>query len=67
MEYPPGWTCDVVVLKLEVYILDTLPRADALAVAEHLEACHECVEQVWHVRVTVAGRDRAAEGAVRRV
>jgi hypothetical protein len=46
MEYPAGWTCEVVVLRLEWYLVDTLPRAEALAVAEHLEACLECAQRL---------------------
>jgi hypothetical protein len=42
MEYPPGWTCERTVLRLESYLLSTLIHIDALAVAEHLEACGEC-------------------------
>ena len=44
MEYPPGWTCEVTVLRFEFYLLGTLTRLDALAVAEHLEACACCAQ-----------------------
>jgi anti-sigma factor RsiW len=40
--YPPGWTCDLIVLRLELYLVSVLPRAESLAVAEHLEMCPEC-------------------------
>jgi hypothetical protein len=46
MEYPPGWTCEVVTLRLEFYILNTLPRGDALAIAEHVEACNPCAHHL---------------------
>jgi len=51
-EYPPGWSCEVVVLRFERYILGTLNRGEALAIAEHLEACIVCAEQlaVWKPR-----------------
>ena len=44
MEYPPGWTCEVVVLRLELYVLATMPLDGALAMAEHLEACEACAQ-----------------------
>jgi hypothetical protein len=44
MEYPQGWTCEVVVFRLESYVRYTLPQGDALALAEHLEACLSCVQ-----------------------
>ena len=44
-EYPAGYTCDVIALRLDRYVMGTLARADALAVAEHLEACAWCEER----------------------
>ena len=44
MEYPAGWTCEVVVVRLEAYLLGTLLWADALALAEHIEACVSCAQ-----------------------
>ena len=41
-EYPRHWTCEVTVLRLEAYLRRTLPLAESLAVAEHLEACDSC-------------------------
>lgn len=41
-EYPRYWTCEVTVLRLDAYLRRTLPLADSLAVAEHLEACDSC-------------------------
>jgi anti-sigma factor RsiW len=46
MEYPPGWTCEVTVLRFEFYLLGTLTRLEALAVAEHLEACAACAQRL---------------------
>ena len=50
MEYPPGWTCEVVVLRLEYYFLDTIPRVEALAIAEHIEACEPCAHRMVLLR-----------------
>lgn len=44
MEYPQGWTCEIVVLRLEAYVRYTLPQGEALAIAEHLEACEWCAQ-----------------------
>ena len=57
MEYPPGWTCEVVTLRLEYYILNTVPRIEALAIAEHVEACEPCAYRLVLLR-TVAGKPR---------
>jgi anti-sigma factor RsiW len=65
MEYPAGWTCELVVLRLEWYLVDTLPRAEALAVAEHLEACLECAQRLMLVPAPGGSRGRAGEGARR--
>jgi len=46
MEYPPRWTCEVILVRLEGYLLRTLPLGEALAVAEHLEACASCTQWV---------------------
>ena len=46
MNYPAGWTCEVVAVRLERYLVRTLPRGDALAVAEHIEACLWCAQRV---------------------
>jgi len=52
MEYPPGWTCKVVTLRLEYYLLNTVPRVEALAIAEHVEACEPCAHQLARLRPT---------------
>ena len=44
MEYPSGWTCEVTVVRLERYVVESLPRQEMLAVGEHLEACVECAQ-----------------------
>jgi hypothetical protein len=54
MDYPAGWTCESTVLQLELYLLRTLPLAQALSVAEHLEACPECLQQLVLFRVTLS-------------
>ena len=53
-EYPAGYTCEVTVVLLERYVAGTLPRADALAVAEHLEACPPCMERLVIIRFGMA-------------
>ena len=53
VEYPSGWTCELIVVKLELYLRDTLSRGESLAVAEHLEACVECAQHlVLYSRMT---------------
>jgi hypothetical protein len=42
IDHPPGWNCELVSLRFERYLLGTLEQGDALALAEHLEACVEC-------------------------
>jgi anti-sigma factor RsiW len=44
--YPAGWTCDLIVVRLERYLLGTLAWTEALAVAEHIEACMWCAERI---------------------
>ncbi|HKW40609.1 MAG TPA: zf-HC2 domain-containing protein [Gemmatimonadales bacterium] len=51
MEYPVGWTCELIVVRLERYVMETLPRREMLAVAEHLEACTECGQALVLLRV----------------
>jgi anti-sigma factor RsiW len=46
VEYPMGWTCGRVTLKLEFYLVGSLPHAEALAVAEHIEACVSCAQRL---------------------
>jgi hypothetical protein len=46
IEYPVGWTCEVVLIRLERYRASTLPRVEALALAEHLEACVSCAQSL---------------------
>jgi anti-sigma factor RsiW len=58
IDYPPGFTCDLIVSRLERYIVGTLPRAEALAVAEHLEACSTCAHRVVPVRLTASEDER---------
>jgi len=44
VEYPSGWTCEVTAVRLERYVVESLPRREMLAVGEHLEACLECAQ-----------------------
>jgi hypothetical protein len=57
-EYPPGWTCERTGLRFEAYLLSTVSVIDALAVAEHLEACDCCAQRLVLYRLTVAERRR---------
>jgi hypothetical protein len=58
VEYPTGWTCELVVVKLELYLHDTLSRDESLAVAEHLEACAGCIHLLVVRSVVGPGRGR---------
>jgi anti-sigma factor RsiW len=53
-EYPAGYTCEVVALRLDRYVAGTLSRTDALSVAEHLEACAWCVERLALLHVSAS-------------
>lgn len=44
VEYPPGWSCAQVTIRLERYLVGTLPHGEALGVADHIEACVECAQ-----------------------
>jgi anti-sigma factor RsiW len=61
--YPEGVTCEVVIVCLERYLASSLPLGDALATAEHLEACAECAQRIALLRVTIT---RSAGPARRR-
>ena len=54
MEYPIGWNCELVIVRLELYLGARLPLDDALAIAEHLEACVECAQQLALRRAPMA-------------
>ena len=45
-EYPAGWTCELVLVRIARYRASTLSLAESLAMAEHLEACFECTQQL---------------------
>ena len=62
MDFPAGWTCELVVARLDAYLLETMALADALAVAEHLEACPGCGERRVVRRTIVVVRDGVAGG-----
>ena len=59
MEHPPGWTCEKTLVQFEYYVVGRLELADALAVAEHLEACPGCTHQLVLLRMTPGRRVRA--------
>jgi anti-sigma factor RsiW len=50
VEYPSGWTCEVTLVRLERYVVESLPRQEMLAVGEHLEACPECPQALELLR-----------------
>jgi hypothetical protein len=52
VEYPPGWTCELIELRLAYYVSSTLPLGEALAVAEHVEACTCCAQRLVLCRPT---------------
>ena len=58
VDYPSGWTCEQTVLRFEHYLLGTLLLREALAVAEHLEACDGCPQRLVLYSLTLAGRRR---------
>ncbi|HEX6814167.1 MAG TPA: hypothetical protein VF102_00730 [Gemmatimonadaceae bacterium] len=43
------------VVRIERYVMRTLPRPDALAVAEHTEACARCAQLVALLRTKAGG------------
>ena len=51
LEYPPGWTCERVIVRLERYLLATLPQGEALLIADHIEACVECAQALVLLRL----------------
>jgi len=51
-EYPPSWTCEKTKVQFEHYIRSQLQLAQALAVAEHLEACPGCAQRLLLLSVT---------------
>ena len=49
--YPAGWTCEQVTVRLERYLLSTLPLGESLAIAEHIEACAWCGQALVLLRI----------------
>jgi Putative zinc-finger len=66
MQHPPDWTCELIVVRLERYLAGGLPRADMLDVAEHLEACLDCLELLWLLSPSGAAPDRIVREGGRR-
>lgn len=58
VDYPPGWTCERTTLQFEHYLLGTLLLREALAVAEHLEACDGCPQRLLLYRLTLVEHRR---------
>jgi hypothetical protein len=58
VEYPAGWTCERTALRLESYLLSVLPRGEALAVAEHVEACAWCAQRLVLLGPAIHGGGR---------
>lgn len=58
MVHPTGWSCERTVQQFERYVLSTVPRLEALAIAEHLEACDGCAHRLVLFRVTLARSPR---------
>jgi hypothetical protein len=58
VEYPPGWNCKRAAEQFTHYLLGVLLLRDALAVADHLEACNECLEMLVFYRLTLTERPR---------
>jgi hypothetical protein len=61
--YPRGVTCDVVRIRLELYLERTLLWSEALEVAEHLQACPPCSGRLELLRATFVVRSGAVERA----
>jgi hypothetical protein len=53
VEYPPGWTCQRTAVQFTSYVGRRLELAEALSVAEHLEACPGCAQQLVLFRVSL--------------
>jgi hypothetical protein len=58
VDYPAGWTCERTALRFETYLHSTLVLEEALAVAEHLEACPGCAQHLLRYRLTITARSR---------
>jgi hypothetical protein len=58
MDYPPGWTCERTTLEFRTYLLGMLILEQALAVAEHLEACNGCAQKLVLQRLSMTAEPR---------
>jgi hypothetical protein len=56
--YPPGLTCELAESRLEQYLASALAWGEALAIAEHLEACATCPQRLVLLRLEVRGGRR---------
>jgi hypothetical protein len=59
-EYPSGVTCELVEARLEQYLASAVGWGEALAVAEHLEACASCAQRLVLLRLEIRGRRRGS-------
>jgi hypothetical protein len=53
VDYPAGWTCERTAQEFRAYLLSTSALLEALAVAEHLEACPGCTQSIVIYRATL--------------
>ena len=56
MTFPDGVTCEVVIARLELYLASSVALGEALGIAEHLEACPECFQELVLLRITMTRR-----------
>ncbi len=59
--YPRDVDCNVVLPRLDRYLAHMLRWDEALQVADHLEACVECSEQLVMLRATTLVQTRARD------
>jgi hypothetical protein len=58
VEYPPGWTCEKTMVQFEYYFESRLQLSQALSVAEHLEACPVCAQELVLFRIRLSRPSR---------
>jgi hypothetical protein len=45
-EFPSGCTCEFTLLRIDRYLMTTLPWGESLVLAEHIEACVPCAQRL---------------------
>jgi hypothetical protein len=60
IEFPSGCTCEFTIVRIERYLLASLPLGESLVIAEHIEACVTCAQHL--VLVGVPPERRAHRG-----